>query len=131
MYCWHWASLGQTRFSSVFVNDDYRIGQKSGVSHNPDSFHDCHSYHHYPKYSNQCVILQLTTSTRLNELIQQFKLMEMACHRQHQPNNWQVTLDIDVLAIQCYPQQSWLVIDKRYPFKAHEKVGISELFVGS
>ncbi len=39
-----------------------------------------------------------------------------------------VTLDIDVLAIKQDSQQPWLAIDKRYPFKVHEMVGINELY---
>ncbi len=101
------ATFGKSQFSSVFINPDYR---------NPNN----------PQYSNQCAIILLEKSQSLAKIIKQLKLLEITCQRQK--NQPLVTLDIDVLAIKTEQNPYWQIIDKRYPFKTHELIGINELF---
>ncbi len=101
------ATFGKVQFSSVLINPDYR---------NPNN----------PKYSNQCAIIFIEKKRSLSIIIQQLKLLEIACQRQK--NQPLVTLDIDVLAIKTEKNPHWQIIEKRYPFKPHEIIGINELF---
>ncbi len=103
-------TFGKSQFSSVFINPDYR---------NPNN----------PQYSNQCAIISLEKSQSLAKIIRQLKLLEIACQRQK--NQPLVTLDIDVLAIKTEQNSYWQIIEKRYPFKIHEIIGINELFAST
>lgn len=104
------ATFGKGQFSSVFINPDYR---------NPNN----------PQYSNQCAIIFIEKKQLLAKIIQQLKLLEITCQRQK--NQPLVTLDIDVLAIKIEKSPHWQIIDKRYPFKPHEMIGINELFAST
>ncbi len=104
------ATFGKVQFSSVLINADYRN-------------------HNNPQYSNQCAIIFLEKQQLLSTIIQQLKLLEIACQRQK--NQPLVTLDIDVLAIMTENSPHWSIIEKRYPFKQHEIIGINELFAST
>ncbi len=138
------AELGSVQFSKVFVNPDYT------VNYNDNSHNNTHNNTYNDKslakadYSNQCAIIELTKPSKLDELIKQLKSIEDACQRQRYgqrsnlttKTNLKVSLDIDVLAVilaideNPIIKKSWFAIDKRYPFRHHEWVGVEELFFG-
>lgn len=111
--------LGKVQFSNLFINPDF-----TATASNPK-----------PDYSNQCAILCLDNPTNLGQLIQQTKQIECDCNRQHYRAKASktdasirlVSLDIDVLAIKLQTYSEWVAIAKRYPFKDHEWVGVTEL----
>ena len=83
-----------------------------------------------PDYINQCVYLLLTVPMTLQQLQHTFKAFEKDCHRCRQTPPMairQVTMDIDILLIRLNVKQEWIVMADRYPFKAHENVGIAAL----
>ena len=83
-----------------------------------------------PDYINQCVYLLLTVPMTLQQLQHTFKSFEKDCHRCRQTTPMairQVTMDIDILLIRLNVKQEWIVMADRYPFKAHENVGIAAL----
>lgn len=117
--------LGDIKLSTAFVNPD--------ITATVDQ----------PKadYINQCAYLSLTSSMALQELKQLFKQFENDCDRQRQVAKTaikQVTMDIDILLVKLelnknslsiYDDNNWIIIKERYPFKAHEIVGIAELAI--
>lgn len=115
------AELGDTKLSSAFQNPDFTATPNQQK----------------PDYINQCVYLALTSSMTLQELQQIFKQLEYDCHRQRQVEKTaikqviidQVTMDIDVLLVRLTGSDEWIVMADRYPFKAHELVGVVELAV--
>lgn len=85
-----------------------------------------------PDYTNQCIYLSLTNPITLQELESIFKQFECDCNRQRQDERTgikQVTIDIDILLIILINDDKWIVMVDRYPFKAHESTGMSELMV--
>ena len=120
------AALGAAQLSTAFQNPDF-----TATPAQPK-----------PDYTNQCVHLALTTPMSLQQLQQLFKIVEVECHRcrQNEPNQVQrVTMDIDILLVKLEQERNslsnnlstdWIVMANRYPFKAHEKVGIEELSIG-
>lgn len=120
------AELGDTKLSSAFQNPDF-----TATPNQPK-----------PDYINQCVYLELTSSMTLRELQQIFKQLEYDCHRQRQVEKTaikqviidqvtidQITMDIDILLVRLSGSHEWIVMADRYPFKAHELVGVVELAV--
>lgn len=123
------AYLGNLNSSNIFINPDY--------STNGDI---------KPNYSNQCIILDLFNSVDIVSIIKKFKNIELQTGRKHYQKlefNAQskmenssipryISLDIDVLAIQSdYNPNVWLILEKRYPLKPHEKVclkGLLDIF---
>lgn len=92
-------------------------------------------------YINQCAYLSLTSSMALQELKQLFKQFENDCDRQRQVEKTvikQVTMDIDILLVKLelnenslsiYDDNNWIIVKERYPFKAHEIIGVVELAI--
>ena len=123
------AALGEVRLSTAFQNPDF-----TATTQLPK-----------PDYTNQCVHLVLTTPMSLQQLQQTFKTLEGDCHRcrQTKPNQVRrVTMDIDILMIKLasvenslsknivyLPKKNWIIMTDRYPFKAHERLGIEELAI--
>lgn len=124
------AKLGDIKSSSAFQNPDYTATKAQPK----------------PDYTNQCVYVSLTKSMTFSELRQSFKTLERDCNRQrllHEPASRQVahiTMDIDILMVKLDPKQNslskilmanniagWVVLASRYPFRAHEMVGVEEL----
>ncbi|MGE6390596.1 2-amino-4-hydroxy-6-hydroxymethyldihydropteridine diphosphokinase [Psychrobacter pacificensis] len=121
------AALGEIRLSTAFQNPDF-----TATLEQPK-----------PDYTNQCVHLALNTPMSLQQLQQTFKALEGDCNRRRQTEPKQVrrvTMDIDILMIKlatienslskystCKSISDWIVMADRYPFKAHEIVGIEEL----
>lgn len=120
-------AFGRVQLSTAFQNPDF-----TATVENPK-----------PDYTNQCVYLNLSSATTLQQLQQSFKSFESDCNRQRkiEPNAIrQVTMDIDILLIKLSNNKNslsnknmseWIVMADRYPFKAHESAGIEELIVGS
>jgi len=123
------AALGEIKLSTAFQNPDF-----TATLEQPK-----------PDYTNQCVHLVLNTPMSLQQLQQTFKTLEGSCnrHRQVEPNQLRrVTMDIDILMIKLATIENslskdstsksiydWIVMADRYPFKAHEIVGIEELIL--
>ena len=123
------AALGEVRLSIAFQNPDF-----TATTQLPK-----------PDYTNQCVHLVLTTPMSLQQLQQTFKTLEGDCHRcrQTKPNQVRrVTMDIDLLMVKLANIENslskesisksipnWIVMADRYPFKAHERLGIKELAI--
>ena len=121
------AALGEIRLSTAFQNPDF-----TATLEQPK-----------PDYTNQCVHLALSTPMSLQQLQQTFKALEGNCNRRRQTEPKQVrrvTMDIDILMIKlatienslskyltCKSKSDWIVMANRYPFKAHEIIGIEEL----
>lgn len=119
------ATLGQIQLSTAFQNPDFT------------------ATHELPKpdYTNQCVYLLLSSPISLQQLQQIFKQIESDCHRQRlteaQTSVKKVTMDIDILLIATVLikdmrdknslSSKWIIMADRYPFKAHERVGVKEL----
>ena len=123
------AALGEIQLSTAFQNPDF-----TSIEAQPK-----------PDYTNQCVHILLTSPKTLQQLQQIFKQFECDCNRQrlteaHAPIK-KVTMDIDILVIQTAIDKNslsknkdfegfkWIIMADRYPFKAHEKVGIEELML--
>lgn len=124
----------KSQWSIEFVNPDY-----TATKLNPK-----------PDYTNQCGYLifsntQNDINGNLGKVIQSSKVIEKKIQRDFyaaqklsqldveslinsitEPKNRNVIIDIDVLAIKTF-DGDWIAILERYPFKAHEWVGISEL----
>ena len=123
------AALGEVRLSTAFQNPDF-----TATLEQPK-----------PDYTNQCVHLALTTPVSLQLLQQTFRTLESDCHRcrQTKPNQVRrVTMDIDILMIKMAdkknslsknmisePVSNWIIMADRYPFKAHEEMGVRELIL--
>ena len=110
------ATLGKLQLSSAFKNSDF-----TATVEQPK-----------PDYTNQCVYLDLDVSLNLQQLQQTFKQLENGCHRQrqHNPDALRlVTMDIDILLIKTMNDGKWMIMADRYPFKAHESIGIDALTV--
>lgn len=123
------AALGEIRLSTAFQNPDF-----TATLEQPK-----------PGYTNQCVHLALNTPMSLQQLQQTFKVLEGDCNRRRQTEPKQVrrvTMDIDILMIKLATIENslskystfksisdWIVMADRYPFKAHEVVGIEELIL--
>ncbi len=121
------AALGEIRLSTAFQNPDF-----TATLEQPK-----------PDYTNQCVHLALNTPMSLQQLQQTFKALEGNCNRRRQTEPTQVrrvTMDIDILMIKLATIENslskklifksisdWIVMANRYPFKAHEIIGIEEL----
>lgn len=122
------AALGKVHLSTAFQNPDF-----TATAAQPK-----------PDYTNQCVHLLLTTPMSVQQLQHTFKAFEGDCHRCRQTEPKQirrVTMDIDILLIKRAneinslsdkfmsnePMENWIIMADRYPFKAHEMVGIKEL----
>ncbi|ALF58769.1 hypothetical protein AOC03_00810 [Psychrobacter urativorans] len=108
------ATLGRITSSSALQNPDF-----TSTLQQPK-----------PDYINQCVYLLLTVPMTLQQLQHTFKAFEKDCHRCRQTTPTairQVSMDIDILLIRLNLSQEWIVMADRYPFKAHENVGIEEL----
>ena len=108
------ATLGRITSSSALQNPDF-----TSTLQQPK-----------PDYINQCVYLLLTVPMTLQQLQHTFKAFEKDCHRCRQTPPMairQVTMDIDILLIRLNVKQEWIVMADRYPFKAHENVGIAAL----
>lgn len=80
-------------------------------------------------YHNVCVHLQLYQDITHDSLQQQLKQIEKLCgrdeHKKTAEFDYQVALDIDILAV-CI-NNNWQVNPKRLPFKAHERIGIQQV----
>ena len=119
------AVLGEIQLSTAFQNPDF-----TATSELPK-----------PDYTNQCVYLTLTSAMTLQQLQQTFKQFESDCGRQRSSESIKnpmkiVTMDIDILLIKLDDKQNslskkWIIMTDRYPFKAHERVGIEELVLNS
>ena len=126
------AALGEVRLSTAFQNPDF-----TATLEQPK-----------PDYTNQCVHLALITPMSLQQLQYTFKTLEGDCNRCRQIETNQVrlvTMDIDILLIKLADKENslsknsvfepmpdwiasgWVIMGDRYPFKAHEDAGISEL----
>ncbi|ERL57071.1 hypothetical protein M917_0016 [Psychrobacter aquaticus CMS 56] len=118
------STLGEIQQSTAFQNPDFTATPELPK----------------PDYTNQCVYLSLKLPMTLQRLQQTFKQFECECHRQRLTEQSmsikQVTMDIDILLISLYittnslsknSDSKWIVMNDRYPFKAHEKVGMEEL----
>lgn len=123
------AMLGQIQLSTAFQNPDF-----TATLEQPK-----------PDYTNQCVYISLTSPMRLQQLQQTFKKFESDCNRQRiteaQTSVKKVTIDIDILLIKTISNKNslskclitdkttskWIIMADRYPFKAHELVGIEKL----
>lgn len=111
------SKLGKVTLSSNYINIDYTATDN----------------HARPMYNNQCAIIQLTEVMMLEDFVRLIKQVEQDCGRKH--NTDAVSLDIDVLAVelQDIPTKTsfgaWQIISERYPFKEHELVGITEVFL--
>lgn len=136
------ADLGEIQLSTAFQNPDF-----TATAELPK-----------PDYTNQCVYLTLTSAMTLQQLQQTFKQFESDCGRQRSSESIKqsikiVTMDIDILLIKLdnkknslskntaskniaskktakSPKQ-WIIMANRYPFKAHERAGIEQLFSNS
>ena len=119
------AKLGEIKLSKAYQNPD--------VTATPTQLK--------PDYINQCVCLALKSSMTLQQLQQLFKQFEDDCNRQRQVEKMaieQVTLDIDILLVKLKldknslsntDKNKWIILQERYPFKAHEMAGVEELMV--
>ncbi len=125
------AALGEIQLSTAFENPDFTSTEAQPK----------------PDYTNQCVYLLLTVPISLQQLQQIFKDLEGECHRQRlteaQTPIKKVTMDIDILLIRTALNKNslsnkmsskqiiseWLIMADRYPFKAHEEVGVEELIL--
>ncbi|WP_227675825.1 2-amino-4-hydroxy-6-hydroxymethyldihydropteridine diphosphokinase [Psychrobacter piscatorii] len=121
------AALGEVKLSTAFQNPDF-----TATTQLPK-----------PDYTNQCVHLALSTPMSLQQLQQTFKALEGDCNRRRQTEPKQVrrvTMDIDILMVRLATIENslskystfksisdWIVMADRYPFKAHEEVGVKEL----
>ncbi|WP_367108762.1 2-amino-4-hydroxy-6-hydroxymethyldihydropteridine diphosphokinase [uncultured Psychrobacter sp.] len=127
------AALGQIQLSTPFQNPDF-----TATFEQPK-----------PDYTNQCVYLSLAQSMTLKQLQQILKQFENDCNRQRSSKLTKksikiVTMDIDILLIKpsiaknslsknlesnCKHKDTreWIIMADRYPFKAHEVIGIEEL----
>lgn len=123
------AALGEIQLSTAFKNPDFTSTEAQPK----------------PDYTNQCVYLSLSESISLQELQKIFKGLEGECHRQRlteaQTPMKKVTMDIDILLVRTSLDKNslsnympskriiseWLIMADRYPFKAHEEVGLEEL----
>lgn len=118
------AVLGEVQLSTAFQNPDFTATPELPK----------------PAYTNQCVYLVLTAPLTLQQLQQRFKRFERDCHRERltelQTPIKQVTMDIDILVIKLTNNKNslskdksseWIIMADRYPFKAHEKIGLGEL----
>ena len=112
------ATLGKTQFSTALQNPDF-----TATLHQPK-----------PNYINQCVYLLLTLPLTFQQLQQTFKKFERECDRCRQDERTaikRVTMDIDILLVKLNDANEWIIMADRYPFKAHERVGVAELAVDS
>lgn len=129
------AALGQTQLSTPLQNPDF-----TATKDQPK-----------PDYINQCIYLSLAQSMTLEKLQQTLKQFENDCNRQRSSESTEhsietVTMDIDILLIKTnmgknslsrnlannYKHgntEEWIIMADRYPFKAHEIVGVEELKV--
>ncbi|WP_227678367.1 2-amino-4-hydroxy-6-hydroxymethyldihydropteridine diphosphokinase [Psychrobacter vallis] len=120
------SALGEIQLSTAFQNPDFTATPELPK----------------PDYTNQCVYLSLKSPMTLQQLQQTFKQFECECHRQRlaEPSMSikQVTMDIDVLLVNLYTKENslsknctfkWIIMNDRYPFKAHEKAGVQELIL--
>lgn len=123
------AALGEVKLSTAFQNPDF-----TATTQLPK-----------PDYTNQCVHLALSTPMSLQQLQKTFKALEGDCNRRRQTEPKQVqrvTMDIDILMVKLATIENslskdstfksisdWIVMADRYPFKAHEIVGIEELIL--
>lgn len=118
------AKLGQVKLSTAFQNPDFTatVAQPK------------------PDYVNQCIYLSLNSSMTLTQLQRAFKQIENDCNRQRQAEKTainQVTMDIDMLLVKLeldknsLSKNNWIIIQERYPFKAHEMAGMRELIMNS
>ncbi|WP_201584290.1 2-amino-4-hydroxy-6-hydroxymethyldihydropteridine diphosphokinase [Psychrobacter jeotgali] len=128
------ATLGQIQLSTPFQNSDF-----TATLEQPK-----------PDYTNQCVYLVLTENMTLSELQQTFKKFEVDCGRQRasevtEKNSIKIVpMDIDILLIKPSTNKNslsknsinrynnkngeeWVIMANRYPFKAHEIIGLEEL----
>lgn len=118
------AALGVMQLSGAFTNPDF-----TATATQPK-----------PDYTNQCVYLSLTSPTTWQELQQLFKQFEHNCDRQRHGKKMaseqvtispvtinSVTMDIDILLLKLEDSGDWTVIEDRYPFKSHERVGVGFL----
>jgi len=105
--------LGTVYSSSLLLNPDFTSTKT----------------HPKPDYTNQCVYLALATALPFFELQEKLKKIEKDCNRKRSDNCAiaLVTMDIDLLLIKKQAQQSWCMLANRYPFKAHELIGLAEL----
>lgn len=129
------AALGEIQLSTAFENPDFTSTEAQPK----------------PDYTNQCVYLRLVEPMTLQQLQQVFKDLEGDCHRQRlteaQTPIKKVTMDIDILLIETllievvsdknslsknkgFEESNWIVMEDRYPFKAHERAGVEELIKG-
>ena len=123
------AALGEIQLSFAFQNPDFTSTEAQPK----------------PDYTNQCVHILLMSPMTLQKLQQIFKQFECDCNRQRltetQAAIKKVTMDIDILLIQTVidknslsknnniKKSKWIIMADRYPFKAHEKVGVEELML--
>ncbi len=122
------ALLGTMRLSKPFQNPDF-----TATAAQPK-----------PDYVNQCVYLCLNQAMTLGYIQQIFKSFESSCGRNRLKEPQQVikkvTMDIDILLVHLqlsskedlnspsgWTVSKWTVMADRYPFKAHEILGVEEL----
>ncbi|MDO4441742.1 MAG: 2-amino-4-hydroxy-6-hydroxymethyldihydropteridine diphosphokinase [Moraxella sp.] len=96
--------LGHVRCSSVVVGRDF-TGRTSD------------------EYHNACAVLNLDHPQSVDDIHGQLKHIERLCGRELGGSS--VPMDLDILAV--FDGTDWLVSQKRLPFKAHERAGLSEV----
>ena len=117
------ATLGILSLSTAFENPDFTATRQQPKS----------------DYTNQCVQLELSPPLSLQQLQHRLKQFENDCDRQRQSSSSthralanqavnDVSMDIDILLVELASTDGWVVMADRYPFKAHESVGVAELF---
>ena len=74
-------------------------------------------------YHNACVHLKLDEPCSMGVICHKLKAIERLCGRTDDRNA--VSMDLDVLAVS--DGHGWSISQKRLPFKAHERAGLSEV----
>lgn len=140
----HLASMGQLQVSAVLINADFTATTEQPK---PDYCNQCvHLQLPQPmrlaavieqlKHTERCCGRQQTQHKLSNGKVSNKVASDDHASNKHVSNKEagnnaqsvkQVSLDMDVLAVQLCGQPHWTIIKKRHPFKAHERSGLLEL----
>lgn len=107
--------LGDTIISSIIIGKDF-TGKTDLI------------------YHNAMMMITLYEPLNYDDFNQILKNIEIKCGRIiHKDNIKFVPMDLDILAYHQNDYNDWIIIEKRLPFKAHEKKGLDEIapFLGS
>lgn len=96
--------LGEVRLSSLTVGEDF-TGRTTLI------------------YHNACALISLYQASDFETLVARLKDIEKRCGRVS--GSQDVPMDLDILAV--FDGTMWQISQKRLPFKAHERVGLSEV----